>query len=56
MKRQIKGRSIKIEMSMRTYNDIEEILSAQEKTGDRTVKKLATQVRKRLEKAPRIHN
>jgi hypothetical protein len=56
VKRQVKGRSIKIQMSMRTYNDIEEILAAQEKNGDRTFKRLATQVRKRLEKAPRIHN
>jgi hypothetical protein len=49
-----KSRSINIRLSMRTYNDIEEILAHHEENGpSRKERSHAAMVRRRLERAPR---
>ncbi len=50
-----KSRSISIRLSMRTYNEIDRILAAQEEQGaNRKVRSQAALLRQRLDRAPRL--
>ena len=50
-----KSRSISIRLSMRTYNEIDRILAAQEEQGaNRKARSQAALLRQRLDRAPRL--
>ena len=46
-------RSMNVRLSVRTLNDLEKFLAEQEQSGDRTARKNAAALLRRLDRAPR---